>query len=475
MWDSAMTEKEPAALDVFARQAILGGNKVPVLWGLLGGIAKHLSLDFDADVGTAGRGTFGIPTAETLEQVEAMPWASRYLKCGSDINQICKENKYIGHCWDDETHPDVVPPTKQLSAPSGQAGWHPGNRSHQLVGRILAFTILQSLKEGLKEWNEAEGYVFPDEKWHVTSWYENIRSKMENLGPDFGSCKELEKHDLDWTCKYPVKARTEFTPRAYPSMSNIRTLMRPEMAKLVPEPDPPLYEPPEKFNQDLHPPPGAIDLLNIVEAGVDFRSTLNPDYSADYYKKPTFANEAKIPLGKGVGLVTKAGDQYCDGTVDSFCGKGSDENCLLAGTNDGRNGLYIDGFSGWMVLNIPDLKYGYVALKFETWHKSGGNPQTKAWESENGESSSGRVLKGDEAPEYCDAFQFEYAIDGKVTVLSKDEFLEKVHVVQRVVETITILQDPSYTDGQEKEVEVAFRITGCQRIKTFMFSHIYWA
>ncbi|KAG7348320.1 hypothetical protein IV203_017025 [Nitzschia inconspicua] len=475
MWDSAMTEKDAPALEVLARQAILAGKKVPALWGFLGGTAKYLSMNFDADVGAAGRGTFGIPQAETLEEVEALPWASRYLKCGSDINQICKENKYIGHCWDDDIHPGLEPPTKQKSVPGGQAGWHPGNRSHQLIGRILTFTILRSLKDGLKEWNEAEGYAIPDEKWHVTSWYDNIRYKVESSGPDVGSCNELAKLDLDWTCKYPVKARTEFTPRAYPSLSNIRTLMPPDMAKLVPQPDAPLYDPPENFIKDLHPPAGALDLLNIVEAGVDFRSTLNPDYSAEHYKKPTFSSPATMPFGKGVGLISKAGDQFCDGTADSFCGKGALDDCLLAGTNDSRNGLVFDGFSGWVVLNIPDLKFGYVALKFETWHKSGENSQTRDFTSENGESAIRRDLKGDEAPEYCDAFKFEYAIDGKVTVLSKDEFLEKVRLVQRVVETITILKDPDYTGGQEKEVEVAFRITGCERIKTFVFSHIYWA
>lgn len=475
MWDSAMTEKDSSALEVFARQAILGGNKVPVLWGFLSGTAKYLNMYFDADVGTTGRGTYGIPQAETLQEVEAMPWAARYMKCGSDINQICKENKYIGKCWDDEIHPYVEPLMKQDSVPSGQAGWHPGNRSHQLVGRILTFTILQSLKTGLREWNETEGYAIPDEKWHLTQWYGNIRSKMENLGPDFGSCKDLAEHELEWTCKYPVKARTEFTPRAYPSMSSIRTLMPPEMAKSVPQPDKPLYEPPEVFIKELHPPSGVLDLLNIVEAGTDFQSTLNPDYAYEYYKKPIFENQSKIPFGKGVGLITKAGDQYCDGTADSFCGKGPDDNCLLAGTNDARNALYIDGFSGWTVLNIPDLRYGYVALKFETWRRSGENPQTKDLESENDQSTTTRSLKGDEAPEYCDAFQFEYAIDGQVHVLSKDDFLKKVHQVQRVVEIITILKDPDYTGGQEKEVEVAFRITGCERLKTFALSHIYWA
>lgn len=468
-----MTEKDAAALEVFARQGIMGGTKVPVLWGFLSGSAKQLSKDFDADVGTAGRGTFGVATAETLEDLEEMPWAARYLKCGSDVNAICNDNKYVGHCWDDIIHPDVEPPTKQDSVPGGRAKWHPGSRTHQLQGRVLAFTILRSLKEGLKEWHEADNYDISDDKWHVTAWYDNIRSKLD---PEIGSCKNLVEFDLDWTCKFPVKARTEFTPRAYPSLSNIRTLMPPGMKEMVPEPDRPLYDPPEKFISDLHPPAGAIDVLNIVEAGVDFQSTLNPDYAEDYYKKPTFASPSKLSYGKGIGLSTQAGDDYCDGTAESFCNKGPNSKCLLAGTNDGRNGLFNDGYSGWTVMNIPDLKHGYIALKFETWHKKGENPQTKDWTSENNESGTmERLLQNDAESQWCEAFKFEYAIDGEVTSMAEAEFVVKKHSVQRVVETITILEDPNYTGGEEKEVEVAFRMTGCGAEPLFLLSHIYWA
>ena len=37
-----MTEKEHRDVDAFARQALIGGKKVPVLWGLLGGIGMSL-------------------------------------------------------------------------------------------------------------------------------------------------------------------------------------------------------------------------------------------------------------------------------------------------------------------------------------------------------------------------------------------------------------------------------------------------
>merc|ERR1712194_595663 len=138
---------------------------------------------------------------------------------------------------------------------------------------------------------------------------------------------------------------------------------------------------------------------------------------------------------------------------------------------DARNALVMDGYSGWTVLNIPDLKFGYIALKLDTNRDANSNPKTENWNSENNSNKSdqigARMLKHDPPQDYCEEFKFEYAIDGVITSLSKDEFLGRLHQVQRVVETITISKDPNFTGGIEKEVEIALRLTGCGRVKTF--------
>ena len=46
---------------------------------------------------------------------------------------------------------------------------------------------------------------------------------------------------------------------------------------------------------------------------------------------------------------------------------------------------------------------------------------------------------------------------------------------QRVVEILSLLEDPSYTGGEAREVEVAIRIKGCGRQKTFGLTHVYWS
>ena len=148
-----------------------------------------------------GRGTFGIKQAFDLTDIEEIPWAARYMKCDHNINDICKDHHYIARCWD-QNRTDITPVTRQEKFPKGRAKWHPGSRKHQVAGRVLAFTLLVALKEGLKEWNEADGYNIADDAWHVTRWYENIRTKLEEKGPDFGWCKEQEMHELGWVCKH---------------------------------------------------------------------------------------------------------------------------------------------------------------------------------------------------------------------------------------------------------------------------------
>jgi hypothetical protein len=281
--------------------------------------------------------------------------------------------------------------------------------------------------------------------------------------------------------------------------------MPPEMAANINSAAKNIYNPPDVFNPALHPPVGAIDVLSIVEAGVDFKSVLDPSYANEFYKKPSFASPPKVPVGKGVNLKTHAGDDFCDGSVGSFCQKGSDQDCLLSGHNDGRNGLVFDGFSGWIVMNLPDVENGFIVIRFESWHQPGSAFKTEGWASINNEArrlqmsnnetsyedftfqtntsiaeldrtSDSRVLKKGPV-EVCNEFQFEYAIDGIVTSLDVAEYKErqKKGKIQRVVETLVLLEDSNYTGGVEREVEVAVRIRGCGRHNTFKLSHIYWS
>lgn len=340
-----------------------------------------------------------------------------------------------------------------------------------------------------------------------------------------------------------LQGRTEFTPRFNPGQSSIRSLMTTDTLQHINSPPEIAYHPPDVLIPALHPPPGEVDVLNIVEAGLEFVSTLDPSlqYHPGYYDllpPQSMPKSLELPPGKGIHLVSVAGDQFCDGTLNSWCHKGADDNCLLSGHNDGRNCLVFDGYSGWIKMVIPKVKYGYILLRLETWGASNANPATDTYTSVNnvtdasqqrvrrqrrlqrpvapefngtilrrtnatatlygnddrdyridydlmdssvnttsaGQRLSRRLKKKYVPPSFCDEFRFEYALDGTITSLNLEGFNSKKSQLQRVVEAVTILANKEYLQGKdEADIEFAFRIVGCRRIITFHLSHVYWA
>lgn len=96
MWDSGMTEKEGQALDTFARQGVLGGAKVPVIWNLFPGVSQPLHDLADVDIGAAGTGYAGIDQLTDIKDLDKIPWAAQYVRCTGELSGICRENEYIG-------------------------------------------------------------------------------------------------------------------------------------------------------------------------------------------------------------------------------------------------------------------------------------------------------------------------------------------------------------------------------------------
>jgi hypothetical protein len=215
-----------------------------------------------------------------------------------------------------------------------------------------------------------------------------------------------------------------------------------------------------------------------------------PSY-LDFYSEDIKVEASSIPPGKGVQLQTMEADYNCDGVIGSFCNRGQNNKCLLSGHQDGRNGLMFDSFSGWIKLNLPKVKEGYIVLKMEMFHSVGSVGKTDGWTSVNNErrlrisgsrkdealgtSSTSRLL-GKKPPPFCDDWQFQFAIDGTIKTLSADVLIgDYMKRVARNNDIFTILKDPNYTGGQAKDVEVALRMTGCARDKVFLLTHVYWA
>lgn len=291
---------------------------------------------------------------------------------------------------------------------------------------------------------------------------------------------------------------SEMTPRANPKQTAIRNIMKPAHDGYLPMAEDSVYDPPDVFNVYEELPDGEFDYLAVVENGVPFSGILTFDNSP----LPPLAlktNNKLIPLGvdgikPGLGwsLDSASSPDTCDGSWKSFCNRGIAQDCLLYGHNDYRGGLQFDSFSGWGIFTVPNVKLGVIFVRLEWWHGP-GNPRTVGWTEENNGTSpadlkrylsdsihgvqqrvdeSSRHLKG---PVLCEKFQFEFVVNGKKTSYNADQFHEKLLITQRVVQLQHLLNDPTLTNGEPHDVEVAIRIAGCELKHMFKLSHIYWA
>ena len=101
IWDCGMTEPGDTGFDLFARQALMG-NRSPVLYHGTSHILTRLHNETGADIFFMGNGNLGVPTTMDEEQVLTLPYATRYMKCDKQRNDLCgNNNKYKTKCWID--------------------------------------------------------------------------------------------------------------------------------------------------------------------------------------------------------------------------------------------------------------------------------------------------------------------------------------------------------------------------------------
>lgn len=384
------------------------------------------------------------------------------------------------------------------------------------MGRNLAFAILEGLQSAVNIWSEGVmgGPPLEDELWHVTDYYENIRNKVKNLDKKFGSCYKLEGTLPTRLCNTPMKAKTQYSPRAHFNASALTTIIKPTLDGYVPKNEKKLlYEGPDAHNTCFDIPEGEVDVLNVAagrrKLGEEGLQSMIPidvskvhDSSTEYSTTSLSRGlEETIKPGKGWEVWGEP-PGYCDGTYNAACGRWTKDECVMYGHHDGRGAVIGNEYSGWLVMNLWDLKEGIIILKLHTWHTKDESTVTKGWTSvdnaggrrrlgqksiqldddkpvqTNPGDSDGPVdrmlMRSYDTPELPDGFVFEYAIDGKITTLTKDQFLAEKKQIQRVVETLTVLDDPNFT-SESKNVEIAIRLRGSGASIVFGVSHVYWA
>lgn len=174
MWDSGMTEKRSTAPGVLVVQAILGGDRVPYYLGP-GGFTNKLFEGTGSDVGALVEAAPCLKRlANTMEELEKLPFATRCLSFGPELKPVCAGNHYRGHCWVDRSDFEwggmnmSYVPSGQVDECGGRASWHPGDRVHQIKGRMIAGVVLNALRDGLLAWKNSTDLVLKDEDWHGT-------------------------------------------------------------------------------------------------------------------------------------------------------------------------------------------------------------------------------------------------------------------------------------------------------------------
>ena len=406
--------------------------------------------------------------------------------------------RYVGKCWESRENfqwegVDLSlkePPVKQKAEPGGRAGWHPGNREHQLQGRALLFPILQALNDALTMWKNAPNYSVPDSEWHVTKYYKEIKDKVVENGEAWEPWCQKKQISKKF-CKFAAQGRTENTPRALPWRSSIRSIMSGSKTVSM-NPKRNLYDPPEVQIKSLVPPEGEVNVWAVVENGVDYTKNLARIHdsaqdmkgviftSSDEEKAKGSEFNDKIKGGKGWAANVPQNSDGCTGEFESFCKKTGD--CLNYGHNDSRGGLVFDSFSGWLVMKLSQVRQGVIVIKMHSWVFFPSDV-TKGWTSENNETpSNSRALQSNstetqrqlkpKVPDHCKDFKLEYAIDGKITSMNLDQVQKMKTQPERVVELWHLLDDDDFTGP--KDVELALRMTGCGRQKIYELTHVYW-
>jgi hypothetical protein len=288
------------------------------------------------------------------------------------------------------------------------------------------------------------------------------------------------------------QGRGEHTPRVNPAETGLVSIMRPASDGYVPSvPGKVLYDGPEGHSPCFDLVVGDVNTHAIVSG-----RRLLLDSRQQYAESSSLALKGSdrrltgLVSGKGWEIIMeKLG--VCDGGYYSICGRASDDDCPALGHHDSRGTIVGNEYAGWVIFDIPVLQHGLIMLRYLSDITPDQNARTKGWSTVN---NGGRLLRygltanvsafndpgspsADErvlgtVADYPADFKFEYSINGKVTTLSKQDFIDQRKEPQRFSELITLLDEPKLTGSK---VELAIRLLDCGRDCTIGFTHLYWA
>jgi len=527
LWDSHMTEKTAEDIDVFHKQALLGGERVPILFG-----GQWSNLEEE----TGGPGSLWggdrmlghgiIPLTTGYNQVETLPVATQYQECDDNVMELCSsranENKYHNACW--EPRRDYEPETKQNPFVGGMASWHPGDRNHQFQSRKSILVFLKAFDAVFDTWEEGldkEGTPLQESYWHVGEDYEKFHSDfsshLNGVGLNTTACEKRwgALDGLEKVCRISMNGMAEFTPINRGRANSVSAHVKRASNGYHPidwEKEP-AYEGIDILPLIWKIPIDQIDLhaiaMSSAYAPPEFDDSIWEDdddaESADSSRRErkmtwkdssdasvssidrdqshlrALTDDNKVLPGLGWQLTNHFVTGYCDGSPMSDCLRRPEDTCLLSGHNDGHAGLSGNALSGWIVINVPKVKEGLIFAKMEWWHPRGTDMEiTKDWTEVNDGIALGEGRKlGGNVKDLPEDFFLDIAVNGKITrTYNYEEFKVLTKEIAYNQAFYPFVNDESLVTGDEPEaVELGLRIRSESSPKdaSFSLTHIYYA
>ncbi len=465
LWDSSMTEKDSRAQDTFMRQALLAGQRVPILLYMGGGKGTLDNLHHEVGAHVGG-----------VTNVALLP---KFKHTTIDFD----EKKYNAACWIDrvDVHPDGQNPSY-----GGQASWHPGNWIHQSSARKIILLFLHALDEAFTVWEEAaskDGNPLDGKYWHLHTEEEAIRDALRLANATATECGNLFEF-LPKVCTIPMRGATEWSPRNDPDHTSIRSLVKSSPIGYVPgliDVQELVYRGRDPVFPSQRVPKGEVDVAAIARSlpprDSSARRSLSSLARRRHHRHRRIETTSNILPGDGWSVHGHPGG-YCDGTSNAECNRGSSFNCLMSGHNDARGVMKGDGLSGWLVLQLKDVTEGIFMARMEDWHNYNSNLRTEGWvEVNNGRVDERRRLKAPPPP-HPPEFRFEVAVNGViVSSWNSTEYKEQCRALSYNNGICLLWHDEERALRKEKEdVEIAMRLGGDGGRNAMMaISHIYYA
>jgi len=448
------TEDKPGEFDLLQRQAILSGDRIPII--------------------------FSPDTDELTLSSKEKAWVGNLQPghdfCRADVPDVdaCQSfNTYNSVCW--EHRSDWNPATthdEQVGSldPFIDQHKYPGNRQHRLEGRKMALLLLHAINGALDRWKEkfnVESMPLAPQYWHVQKTYTDIRKAVMELdrtpgeAAGFSASCELLLRDLDpRICHVTMHAFTEWTPRVIPRKQSLSDNAC--CAVLKPQADE-VYDGPDIVPLAWRLPENEIDVHMIaIAANITFFVDPNGRKLREADSKPRLAAKHSLrhfdgrKLGEFEDMVDRSGwvldnapAGFCDGSAQSRCNRVASNVCLLANHNFYRGALVGTPHDGWLTLKIPNVRHGIILARFE--------------------------LDINAAP---DDFVFEFSINGKETSISKSQLGSFAKTIVSDLTVYPLLLEKGGLIGRDPAVQydVAIRFrSDADRYFPIRLSHIYYA